>query len=138
MRRSALVLILASMALVAPLLAACAEGGTLAAVSPDPFAGAWQSPERGKTSTLIIEKTSRGYHATLAAKWDFSLVRHGDRLTGMVHTAGGPIAVELTYLPGSQHLIWRNGTKAGASPSSWSPENELERIPSATASSTQL
>ena len=139
-RRSRLILILAGLVLVTPLLAACASGGSSAGASPDLFAGVWRWPDRGSTATLTIEKTSSGYHATLAAGkyWGFSLVRHGNRLTGKLDSAAGPIAVQLTYLPASRHLAWRNGAKAGATPGLWSAVDELERLPSASASPTQL
>jgi hypothetical protein len=139
MRRSLPILILAGLVLVAPLLAACAGHGASAAASPDPFTGVWRSTDRDSTATLTITKRSRGYRATLLAgkAWGFSLVRRGDRMTGRVYTAAGPVAVELTYLPASQRLLWRNGIKAGASPSSWSVD-ELERLPSASPSPTRL
>jgi hypothetical protein len=138
-RRLACICIIVGLALV-PSLTACAHGSDTASASPDPFVGTWRPLDRSSNSTLTITKTADGYRATLLAgkPSSFSLVRHGEKLTGMDHLAAGPVAVELTYQPGVQRITWRNGTKSGANPSSWSPAQQLERVPRATASPTML
>jgi len=138
-RKPAWICILVGLALV-PSLTACAHGGGSASASPDPFVGTWRTLHRGSSSTLIIAKTVNRYRATLLAGKpnSFSLVRHGEQLTGMVHLAAGPVAVELTYQPGRQHIAWRNGKESGSNPSAWSSAQQLGRISPATASPTKL
>ena len=138
-RRPAWICSLLSLALV-PSLTACAHGGGSASASPDPFVGTWRPLDRSSSATLTIAKTVDGYRATLLAGKpnSFSLVRHGEQLTGMAHLAAGPVAVELTYQPSRQHIAWRNGTKSGSNPSAWSSAQQLERVSPATASPTKL
>ena len=119
MQRRRIILALFALVLLLGALGGC---GTEAAKSRDPLTGSWRDVDY-KTARdshwLIIAKTPSGYAATLLTSkgpMRFALTRSGNRLSGTMQIKRGPLAVELTYLPASGHLVWRSGKKPAGSP----------------------
>ena len=118
-KRRRTILILSALVLLFGAMGGC---GTQATRPRDPLAGSWRDVDY-KTARnshwLIIAKTSSGYVATLLTSkgpMRFALTHSGSQLSGTMQIKRGPLAVELTYLPASGHLVWRSGKKPTGSP----------------------
>ena len=104
------VFLLITLAVLAAIVGGC---GTQPTTSRDHLSGSWRTTDY-KTAMnspwLVIAKSPSGYHATLLTadgNLPFALKQSGNRLRGTVQSKRGPLAVALTYQPGSGHLSWR-------------------------------